>query len=216
MPFLSRLLVAASGVIIISGALSSDYDPSISSLDDLTSGTEGSQEADLFPEQNLVSDQAGLTFSEPDPGFGQEGFALDDGIDLSVTDLNADRGPSSTDWHTSWLNSGHEISCTGGDIQANEKTRHRTRDMCFQDSQEKKPTIPQIPNLLDFGLKNRFSKEGVLVPWDDTPCYPPYTNRLCCAGPATPLDRLTQLFANVMGCSACSFCVNTLYSFCIT
>lgn len=83
--------------------------------------------------------------------------------------------------------------------------------MCTQESPERKPIEPQIPSILNLGAKNRIVNDAFMLPWDDSPCYPPYTARVCCSGPVTPLDWLTKLYANVVGCSPCSFDANALY-----
>lgn len=219
MHFLGHFLVAASSMIILCSASSSNYDPIVSSFDDSsfsTMGTDNSQEADLFPEQSLWSEQAGLSFLEPDSGFPPAAFASDHGTDSGAIVPDADKAPSSMGSDTSWLASDSEISCTGDDIQATKNNQHRTRDMCMQESPEKEPILPEIPNILNLRVKNRFPPDGFLIPWDDSQCYPPYTNHLCCTGPATQLDWLTTLYADVRGCSACSFCVKTLYPLQIT
>lgn len=68
---LSYFLVAAFAIFKISGASSSSYDPNVFSLDDssiFAVGSENDQEADLFPEDTLEAEVAGLSFLEPDLG----------------------------------------------------------------------------------------------------------------------------------------------------
>lgn len=121
--------------------------------------------------------------------------------------LNANTALSSTDSDPSRLASEDEISCKGDNSQASKRNLHRTRDLCTQESPQKKPITPEIPNILDIGVKNRIF-DGFMVPWDDSPCYPPYIHHLCCTGPSIQLDWLSRLHANVMGCSPCSFSVH--------
>ena len=101
------------------------------------------------------------------------------------------------------------------DNQASKRDLDQTRDVCTstQESPEKKLIVPQTPSILDLGVKNRIVNEFLTSPWDDYPCYPPYTAHVCCSGPATQLDWLTRLYANVEGCLPCSFCAHTLCSF---
>ena len=77
MRFLSCLLVAAPSMIVIIGASSSDYDLIVFPVYDrnfLSMGTENFQEADLFSEPGLGSEQADLYLWELDPGFHQATF----------------------------------------------------------------------------------------------------------------------------------------------
>lgn len=63
--------MAASSMIMINGASLSSYDPIVSSLDDsssLATGTEMTQEADLFPEPSPEPEQVGPDSLKPDPG----------------------------------------------------------------------------------------------------------------------------------------------------
>lgn len=207
MHFLGHFLVSASSIIIISSASSANYDPDVSWLDD---SIFWSVESDNFQE-------AGLNFLEPDLGFNPGAPAKDNETDAGATALNGNSALSSLDSDAPRLPSENEISfCTGDNNQASKRTLHRTRDMCTQESPEKKTIVPQIPRILDLGVKNRIVNEGFMIPWDDSPCYPPYTAHLCCSGPMTQLDWLSRLYANVVGCSPCSSLITALYSICIT
>ena len=207
MHFISHLLVSVSSIIIISRASSSNYDPDVPWLDDSSFWT---VESDNFQE-------ADLNFLEPDSGFHPAASAKDNETDAGAIALNGNSALSSMDWDAPRLSPVNDISsCTGDNNQASKRTLHRTRDMCPVDSTEKKAIVPQIPSILDLGVKNRISNEGFVIPWDDSPCYPPYTAHLCCSGPVTQLDWLTRLYADVMGCSPCSSLVNALYPIDIT
>lgn len=139
--------------------------------------------------------------------------------DVGAIDVNANTAPnanaalSSMDSDTPRPSENDISSCIVDGNQASKRDLDRTKVMCTQGSPEKPPIVPEIPNILNLGVKNRISNEGFMVPWDGSPCYPPYTIHLCCSGPAIPLDWLSRLYAEVAGCSPCSFGANALYSF---
>lgn len=218
MHLLIYLLVSASSITIISGASLSSYDPNDSSLDDSSFWNmrpDGSQDTDFFSEHSLGFKQMDSNFLEPDSGFHSATFTKDKTTDAGATVFDANPALSSTNSDSPRSSENEISSCTEDDNQASKRDLDRTREMCPStlESPEVKPIIPQIPSILNLGSKNRISNDLFKIPWDDSPCYPPYTAHVCCSGPVTPLDLLSRLYANVVGCSLCSFCAHPLCSF---
>lgn len=215
---LSHLLAVVSGVIVRSNAFSSEYDRGnspIDTLDCLHAETESFQEHYLLPQQNSISGRANLEFSEPGFELGRACSELNDWIDPSAPGpYDDDESSSLKTWDASFLTFENGISCPGDDFHATEKMRQRKRDMCLQNSQEREKTIeaePRLPNLFNLP-QEQVSPGSLMIPWDDSPCYPPYIDHLCCAGPMTRLDWQSPFYDDVGGCSPCSF---FLSSYCI-
>ena len=192
---LSFVLVALSGIILIGYAASSQYDPDVSSLDDLdfsAAAFESSIGPDLFS-------------------------ALDGGSESSAIGFKVETDSSPTEWDTFLFASGDGSSCAADEVQVKQKSRHRRGEMCIQGSPEKEnpsESKPELPNFLEHGPWDRTSDPRLVLPWDDSECYPPYVEHLCCGGPFIRVHPLTRFYDDVMGCTACSFSLNqSIYRF---
>lgn len=179
MPSLSQLAIAVWGLIPLSHALSSGYDLTYSADDwnSIMAGSESLPASDPFFDSNSASNQG-------------------------------DIGSIGTDWDSSWLTSDSGLFCESDGSRVNRKMRHRRGEMCSPDAAKKTEIFesdPKAPGSLDnFGPDDGLN-EFYVVPWDDSPCYPPYVEHLCCTA-LLGIDPLKDyLFDDVTGCIACSF-----------
>jgi hypothetical protein len=196
--------------------LSSAYDPSIFDADGLSfsvDDTEPTDPSEIFWEQNPISAEesidsnveTGPSSTDWDASWLAASNLLEENIDLDM-----ETGPSSTDWDTSWLTTSNpfddssiEAACPGNGPESLGKRRRRRGPMCFEDSQNDKPSddsllnTPNIPQLRE----DAFGFPVFWPPGDYFRCPKLYPIDLCCTGPAVQFDAILGLFAYVYGCS---------------
>lgn len=193
MAFLGRLVAAVFGLIVICCAVSSDFDPSISSPDDsslLAADAASLGNVDMFLQSESTLDQASSDF---DAG----------------TEWDAPSTTSNNLFDPSAL----EASCSGGNPQTVGKMRHR-RDMCTPEN----IPVPKLPNLLELEQKvgpqqaqggdlEKVFDTDVVKGEDDHICPTPYLIHVCCRGPEKALfyDPDPRIADRVDGCTTCSF-----------